>query len=77
MYTLCLSDNNVAKCRYKGNKHIHLFQTYFLLSFVKKAGSSLLFHVWLHFKIAFKKVEIVVESRDFTQVFQREVLRGV
>ena len=40
-YILLSSDKKIAKCRHKENKHVHAFQTCFLLGFLRGAGSRL------------------------------------
>ena len=53
--TLCwIVTKNVAKCQHKRNKHVHSLQSYFLLSFLRRAESPLP-DVWLFFKIVFKQ----------------------
>ena len=53
--TLCwIVTKIVAKCRHKRNEHVHGFETCFLLSFSREAGSPLP-NVWLFFNIVFKQ----------------------
>ena len=56
---------NVVKCRYKRNKHVHVFETCFLLRFLRRAGSPP--DAWLFFKIVHKqkmKLELVILQKN-------------